>query len=500
MSKNRFLFILTFVIAVALRFAFLGWKPPHFDESINGWFVMQIWDKGYYNYDPNNFHGPLYFYYLQLFELLFGRSVEVMRAATGLLSVACIYLVLAHRRFVGNIAYWAAIFIAISPAFVFYSRYAIQESLFILAQILFSLGYWSWREKRNWFAFSQMVVSILILASTKETFFIFLGTWAIGIGVLKLVQRILKQPVDETSKLPLSKTEIYRMFQVSIGALIILYALFSNLFSDPNSFKEFFAAFVIWSKTGSGHSGHEKPFVYWFYLLARYEWPILLALALTPVVALKRLSPQLRVFALFGFGSWLAYSIIPYKTPWLIMGVLWPLAFVLGWAAEQCRSRFPSKVLLATMALIIISPLVQTLRLNFVEYTNDKEPYVYVQSTKDMKVLTDLVDTQIARSPADFNLRLEVMTEEGWPFPWVFGRFPNLHFMPIGTLELERIKTADVILYDGKDSVAIESKLEDKYYRIPLQLRSAYNAGFALFRAKMFEGVIPPNAEVKGQR
>src|SRR3982751_4010881 len=101
MSRNRFLFILTFVIAVALRFVFLSWKPPHFDESINGWFVSQVWEHGYYNYDPNNFHGPLFFYYLQFFNLLFGKSVEVMRAATGLISLGIIYLIFAHRRWVG---------------------------------------------------------------------------------------------------------------------------------------------------------------------------------------------------------------------------------------------------------------------------------------------------------------------------------------------------------------------------------------------------------------
>ncbi len=500
MSRNRFLFILTFVIAVALRFVFLGWKPPHFDESINGWFVMQVWDKGYYNYDPNNFHGPLYFYYLQLFELLFGRSVEVMRAATGLLSIGCIYLTLAHRRFVGNVAYWAAIFIAISPAFVFYSRYAIHESLFIFAQLLFSYGYWSWRENRNWIAFAQMVMSILILATTKETFFIFLGTWAIAISVLKTVQKVMKQPIDRPSKLTLSKTEIYRMVQVCLLATLILYALFSNLFADPKAFKEFFDAFAIWSKTGSGKSGHEKPFVYWIYVLGRYEWPILLGLVLTPILTLKKENSHLRVFALIGFGTWLAYSIIPYKTPWLVMGVLWPLAFVLGWAIEQVRARFPSKTLLAVLALLLISPIVQTLRLNFVEYTNDKEPYVYVQSTKDIKVLMDLVNQQIERSPADFNMRLEIMTDEGWPFPWIFGRFPNLHFMPIASFEPERLQTADVILYDSKNSVAIEEKLQSKFYRLPLQLRSAYGPGFALLRASKFEGLVPQGTEEKGKQ
>jgi hypothetical protein len=111
----------------------------------------------------------------------------------------------------------------------------------------------------------------------------------------------------------------------------------------------------------------------------------------------------------------------------------------------------------------------------------------------------DLVDAQVKRSPADFNMRLVVATEEGWPFPWIFGRFPNLQFMPIATLDPERVRTGDVILYDSKDSLAIEEKLQASYYRLPLKLRSSYQSGFALFRVSMFQGLIPETTERKGK-
>lgn len=511
MSRQRFLFILTLIIAAALRFVFLGWKPPHFDESINGWFISQVWEKGYYDYDPNNFHGPLYFYYLQLFELLFGKSVQVMRTATGLLSLGAIYLTVMHRRFVGNVAYWAALFVAISPAFVFYSRYAIHETLFIFAQILFSYGFWSWRTQRNWLAYAQMAVGVLILASTKETFFIFLGTWAIALFSLPVMERILKQtpakqPVtrkDTTNQiqtLPLTTAEKWRIVQVTIACGVVLVALFSNLFADLRAFSEFFSSLAVWTKTGAGKSGHEKPFVYWLQLLIRYEWPILISLVLTPVLIWMRGLYAVRILALVGFGTWLAYSIIPYKTPWLVMGMIWPLAFVAGWVIEQLRKKFSNKLVLAGLAIFLISPLVQTYRLNFIEFTNDREPYVYVQSTKDINVIIDLVNEQIKRSPADLNMRIIVMTDEGWPFPWVFGGFPHLQYMKLETLDAERFANADVIFYDGKESTAVEDLLKIEYYRIPLQLRSAYHPGFALFRVSMFAGLLPKDTLVKGAR
>src|SRR5437016_14496941 len=49
-------------LAAVLRILFLGIKPPHFDEGINGWFVDQMVKDGFYRYDPTNYHGPLHFY------------------------------------------------------------------------------------------------------------------------------------------------------------------------------------------------------------------------------------------------------------------------------------------------------------------------------------------------------------------------------------------------------------------------------------------------------
>ncbi len=68
-------------LAALLRLFLLGIKPPHFDEGINGWFVDQMVRTGYYRYDPTNYHGPLHFYVLWLFQTLFGRNVWALAHA-----------------------------------------------------------------------------------------------------------------------------------------------------------------------------------------------------------------------------------------------------------------------------------------------------------------------------------------------------------------------------------------------------------------------------------
>src|SRR6476620_3992942 len=74
-------------LAAFLRFFLLGIKPPHFDEGINGWFVDQVVKNGFYKYDPTNYHGPVHFYVLLLFECLFGRNVWALRLPIVLVSI-----------------------------------------------------------------------------------------------------------------------------------------------------------------------------------------------------------------------------------------------------------------------------------------------------------------------------------------------------------------------------------------------------------------------------
>src|SRR5205823_11898320 len=91
-------------LAVFLRFFLLGIKPPHFDEGINGWFVDQVMHNGFYRYDSTNYHGPLHFYVLLLFESLFGRNLWALRLPVVLVSIACVWLELKFVPIAGRAA------------------------------------------------------------------------------------------------------------------------------------------------------------------------------------------------------------------------------------------------------------------------------------------------------------------------------------------------------------------------------------------------------------
>jgi hypothetical protein len=132
-------------------------------------------------------------------------------------------------------------------------------------------------------------------------------------------------------------------------------------------------------------------------LLARYEWPLLATLLALPALLLHESSWAWRLGAT-GFGLVLAYSLIPYKTPWLIIGMLLPLSFAFGFLMELALARLKARWRLASVVLgcvLLTVSLYTSLRLNFRDYANFSEPYVYVQTSPDVNRLMDNLDSLI---------------------------------------------------------------------------------------------------------
>ncbi len=493
-----------------LRSIALDIKPSHFDEGINGNFVAKMWQDGYYRYDPTNFHGPLYFYFLLFSEMFFGRGIVGFRLVNGLISLASIFLVIKHRRFVGNGAVWAAAMLALSTGSIFYSRYAIHESLFIFLQILFSLGWFLWESERSRRSIVMMVIGFFGTFAVKETYFIFFVVWFIAVYATKIWTRWRGEKLAPLPVLPVvdasetaRENDFWRtratnsfIALASLAGVLATVVLYTGFFIYPHGLIDMFQSVAFWVKTGTGHSGHEKPFVYWLQLLLRYEVPGLIALLMSlPMFLMSRKGP-IRVLSLVAFGTWLAYSIIPYKTPWLILNLLWPLAFVFGEQAAFLRQqRFMKLGVLRWLVLVV--PLVWSLnrmqRLNFHDFTNEREPYVYVQSTMTMKTTLDYVAARVRKFPEDLNMNLKVLVRDPWPLPWIFGHYPHLAY---GRADINDLSGSDLVLIDGVDQTVIETKLPGRFWRVPFQIRDSYEKGFAYLQYEKFKGIVPENAEV----
>jgi uncharacterized protein (TIGR03663 family) len=501
------------LIAAVLRMWQLEIKPPHFDEGINGHFVSRMWKDGYYKYDPTNFHGPLYFYFLQLAETFFGRGIFGFRFMTGLISIAIVALVAMHRRFVGPAAYWAAAITAIGTACVFYSRYAIHESLFIFLQVLFVYGFFLWEQERSKLAFALMVTGFFGTFAVKETFFIFFGTWAIAIGCVKLYEKWesgrastpaggkkkkekkeKRKSVETTISESASTTTQGDVISIVVMGVLVTCLLFSGFFQNPGGIGDMFAAFKFWTKTGSGASGHEKPLIYYFGLMRQYEWALIAGLVLTPLAFFVS-DRRGRLLALTAIGTFIAYSIIPYKTPWLILNIHWPLAFAFGIAADWLWRRESQAVKYASFAAlvaVILGSVPTMLRLNFRDHSKSPgEPYVYVQSTMELKKVMDVVDQVVRLRPEERNMKLFVLNRDTWPLPWLFSQFPGLNY---GQAKDAVLTGAKLVLIDERDRGVTEERLSGRYWVLPFQIRDAYEKGRAYLEYETFKDTLPPDS------
>src|SRR3954467_112024 len=364
---------LILALAAFLRLFLLGIKPPHFDEGINGWFVDQVMKNGFYRYDPTNYHGPLHFYVLVLFQSLFGRNVWALRLPVVLLSIGCVWLAMKFEPLVGRkVSRIAALAMAISPGFVFYGRYAIHEvwlQLFSMCFILGLLGLWR-RGTLTYLRYAGVGLTGMIL--TKETYAIHVACAVLAIPTLAISYALSRVPDAKPAKQTWSWIDL-AMIVIAGGFAIVFF--YSGTFFNWDGVKGLYLAFKAWTETGAAGHGHEKAWDYWLGLMIPhfdikrsdffgYELPMLVGLILSfilgvAIVFRRKLSQKfnlgLRFLAIYGVGSLVAYSIVKYKTPWCIISFGWPLLFIFGAAVLVVRPKNLGKVYATRGVLLLIS-------------------------------------------------------------------------------------------------------------------------------------------------
>ncbi len=321
-----------------LRFLLLSMKPPHFDEGINGWFVDQMMKTGFYRYDPTNYHGPLHFYILFLAQTLFGRHIWALRLPVVLASIGSIFVTLKFDPLVGRrVSRIAALAMAISPGFIFYGRYSIHEVWLLLFSMLFVLGLLGlWRFGTRGYLWCVGVGTAGMIL-TKETYIIHIGCALIAAGVLWVSHRLTPMPEVKRAR---QQWDLVDLAIVTGTGIFFIVFFYSGTFLNWPGVKGLYLTFAAWYQTGSNGNGHEKPWPYWLELVIRYEWPVFIGLMLCLACQFFR-NYVIRYLAIYGVGIFAAYSIIHYKTPWIIISIVWPFLFV--FAAGAAALKIPRK-------------------------------------------------------------------------------------------------------------------------------------------------------------
>lgn len=482
-------------LALFLRLPQLGNRPFHGDEAVHAVKFRELWEHGKYAYDPNEFHGPTIYYAALPFVAARGQAAFAdmqesdFRRAIAVLGAAMIGLLLLLKKPLGSHALlWAGLLLALSPAFVFYSRYFIQE-VFLAA---FTLGFLGC-------AFRGSVVGAGIFAglmfATKET--AVLSLFAAGIAwffALREGKAVAGRPV-------LLATAI---------ALAVAYLFLSGFFKNPTGPLGYLQTYTPWLRRAGGTDLHKHPWHYYLSLLAWHPGPrgtissegLILALGVIGAVLKFRTSfgRFLTLYTLLLTGI---YAAIPYKTPWCLLNFLLPWTLLAGLGAAGLVDAARSKFLKAPTVLLLLLGAAQlgwqAYRTSFVFQNEARNPYIYSPTLPDVNRLKVQLEALALSHPQKFNMVVQVISRDGyyWPLPWYLRRF-NVEKIGYYT-QIPAPPYAPVVLASPEFDEALTPRLKGSVMTGFVGLRSGVM--FQTFVEQgLWEAYLKKNGPVKDER
>ena len=447
--------IVIFLIAAVLRLYDLDLVPLHHDEGVNGNFLVRLVREGAYTYDPQNYHGPTLYYFSALIpwiaKVLFGSAardnyglttfmIRLVPVVFGLATIGLVFLLRRRLGTVGTLA--AALMLALSPGAVYLSRYYIHETLFLFFTLGIVVAAVRFYDERNPSYLIPAAASAALLFATKETAMISVGVLLIALGMTWAYMRLIR--ITSSSRKSRRNRAPQRLIDemggnkslvtnivLAVVIFVVVYVLFySSFFTNSKGISASLQTFAIWTKTG--REAHVHPA--WMYLvwLARQESPLLFLGAAGAAIAVLRPRNSLALFCgLWSFGLIAAYSLIPYKTPWLVLNFVVPLALIAGYALQAIyemdhRLLVFAGVILAGAAAVATY---QTIDLNFFNYDNDDPYYVYVYAHTTRSTL-DLVNEveRIAKETSGGTTGITIVSPDYWPLPWYLRNYNRVGY------------------------------------------------------------------------
>ncbi|HEV7859078.1 MAG TPA: flippase activity-associated protein Agl23 [Pyrinomonadaceae bacterium] len=487
--------ILVLNVAAFLRLYNLALVPLHHDEGVNGNFLMRLFREGYYHYDPANYHGPTLYYFALLTTYIFGPTTFAIRLLPALFGIATVWLVLCLRWKLGTLAALAgAALLAVSPGAVYMSRYFIHESLFVfftLAIVYAALKYW---DEANPYYLVLAAIFAALLFATKETAIINAGVLVIALGLTVVYawlrkQGVVKSSAEETvssrsrAKAGVAEsladeprgalerlggpTSVLLISGIAVAVFIAVNVIFySSFFSNAKGVNDALETFKFWTKTGKKEHVHEwYTYLNWLW---QEEAPLLLLGAAGIILAAWRGSNRLAIFiALWAFGILSAYSLVPYKTPWLVLNFIVPLAITGGYAIEviyktgEERQLFGRVLALSLLVTSLSVCVYQTVSLNFFNYDDDHYPYVYAHTRRETLALVDEIERLAKRAGTGDQTGITIVSPDYWPLPWYLRDYKRVGYFGQMTMASEPL-----IISREDQSAQLQASLGDGYRKV----------------------------------
>ncbi len=487
------------VLALAFRLAALDRRPMHHDEANQALKFGALLETGEYRYDPSDHHGPT-LYYLTLPAAWFrGQATlasldeRTLRLVPALFGAGLILLLPLFAAGLGRPATAAsALLVAVSPALAYYSRFYIQETLFVffVAAFVAALGRYVVQPTASWAAAAG--ISAGLAYATKETSIVVLPA-AVAAAVLARIS---------TSKRGAARGTISAV-HVLIGAvsgIAVAFVLYTSFFQNTGGFAQSVAAFGTYGARGIEAGAHTQAWHYYLGLLAYFasggliwtEGAVLLLALVGLIAAFMKAGVKAglkacpagsvvtpgsmdahaefwpRYIAIYSLLAAAAFSAIRYKTPWNLLPFYVGFVLLAGWGAAELFARTRSRTARVVLAVALVAAVshlgVENWRANFRYPADPRNPFVYAQTVPDLLRLVQRVDALAAIHTDRAAMLVEVVAgpEEQWPLPWYLRRMTRVGYWP--TLEEPgRPADAPVLIASEENAGRLDARLGDRY-------------------------------------
>lgn len=467
--------MLAFVMAGLLRFPDRADRPMHVDESTQAVKLGELME-GQYRYDPVDHHGPTLLYatvpvkwfssadswgeltesQLRLVPVLFGMGLLVLLLLVG------------DGLSPAELA-WGALAVAVSPLMVFYSRYYIMEMLLVF--FTFAMIGCGWRfyltRGTGWIAGAGVCAGLM--HATKETCVLQFAAIGVGLAVVSMADLFSAGSgmgvVNRGRKNPVQKSQ-FGVFL--LAAVVTSVVLFSQFFTQWSGVPDSIATYFNKMERAAGQ-GHEKPAGYYLSLIwggsragaaesvfsldywknlpetlgikpsGRIMWGerLLGLLAVIGVITAFVTKPArnqsrnlVRFLAVYSVTLLGLYSLVSYKTPWLLAGPWHGMLILAGLGAAGLMRWFDGKISRLVMGTLLVAVMAHSSLVAWratrgtPSFAADaRNPLNYSMTSPDCLEGVKKIHEFAEVSGKGTQLKIvQADAGGGWPLPWFLSR------------------------------------------------------------------------------
>lgn len=357
-----------------------------------------------------------------------GASDFTARLAPALMGTAMVALPLFARRQLGRVAaYGAALLLAVSPSYLYYSRFAREDihiAAITLALMVVAMRFLD--RPRRWHPIALLALLAASFTVKESTLiFGFIAFWFI-VGLLLVQTRAAGWRLLDGALVRQLRSLPWWTWVAGLAAFAFVFGtLFTALYTDWGGiWRGLYEGPDYWLNQHPVGRGGE-PWFFYLAVLGGHEWPIVL-LAAVGAVAVARDPRPFPLFLIWMVALSLAiYSWAGEKFAWLVLHPLLPLILLAGigiqaiWRARRTRAGIAGLLAIAVGAAYLVGA---SWSVNAAGPTDPRELLVSTQSAPDTEHVRDRLLRLDRRMRAREKRRLSVTIDphDGASFPWAW--------------------------------------------------------------------------------